>query len=173
MKPDTLARLLTIARGETPPLEAAGRNERKELAPEAPAIAPLRPLRPENDEGQSASPSAGTPAEKTPPDDDEAAIEERAGLASDRVPPVYLDAWARLNHQKPAGVSETEWLRAKDDGGRFLDQWGSTAAELGYSPGELFDVGAGAIWRLVGESVLGVGSFWLVLRGGRRLERLG
>ena len=56
---------------------------------------------------------------------DEAAIEERAGLAADRVPPVYLDAWARLNHQKPEGVSEAEWRRALDDGGRFLDAWGN------------------------------------------------
>jgi len=39
------------------------------------------------------------------PEPDEAAIEERAGLAADRVPPVYLDAWARLNHRKPARVS--------------------------------------------------------------------
>jgi hypothetical protein len=103
--------------------------------------------------------------------DDEAAIEERAALAADSVPAVFLDAWARLNHQKPAGVSETEWLRAKDDGGRFLDKWGSEAAELRYSPSELFDVGAGVIWRLAGEPVLGVGSCWLVLRGGRRLAR--
>ena len=49
------------------------------------------------------------------------AIEERAGLAADRVPRAYLDAWARLNHRKPARVSEAEWRRALDDGGRFLD----------------------------------------------------
>jgi hypothetical protein len=29
--------------------------------------------------------------------DDEAAIEERAGLAADRVPAIYLNVWARLN----------------------------------------------------------------------------
>ena len=45
-------------------------------------------------------------------------------------PPVYLDGWARLSHQKPFEVSEAEWRLALDDGGRFLDAWGSEAAEL-------------------------------------------
>ena len=38
-----------------------------------------------------------------------AEIEERAGLAADRVPAVYLDAWARLNHQMPANVDGSQW----------------------------------------------------------------
>jgi hypothetical protein len=38
----------------------------------------------------------------------QAAIEERAGLAADGVPAVYLDAWARLNCQKPFDVSEAD-----------------------------------------------------------------
>ena len=59
----------------------------------------------------------------------QAAIEERAGLAADCVPAVYLDAWARLNCQKPFGVSETEWRLALDDGGGFLNAWGNEAAE--------------------------------------------
>jgi len=53
------------------------------------------------------------------------AIEERAALAADRVPAVYLDAWARLNHQKPTSVSEAEWRLALDDGGRFSRRLGS------------------------------------------------
>ena len=43
---------------------------------------------------------------------DGAAIEERAGLAADRVPPIYLDAWARLCHQRPGTVMEAEWHQA-------------------------------------------------------------
>jgi hypothetical protein len=82
---------------------------------------------------------------------DEAAIEERAGLAADRVPAVYLDPWAWLNHRKPFDVSEADWPRALDDGGRFLDAWGNEAAEAGWTPGELFDVGPGLIWRLAGR----------------------
>jgi hypothetical protein len=37
------------------------------------------------------------------------AIEERAALAADRAPVCYLEAWARLNHQKPAQVSDAAW----------------------------------------------------------------
>jgi hypothetical protein len=102
---------------------------------------------------------------------EQAAIEERAGLTADRVPPVYLDAWARLNHQKPEGVSEAEWRQALDDGGLFLDRWGADAAALGYSPGELFDVVAGLIWRLAGEQVTGVGTYSVLLPGGRAIKR--
>jgi hypothetical protein len=171
MNPDTLARLLAIARGETPPLEPAGRNERKELTPEAPAITPLRRLRPENDERQSTILTAGAPAEQAPPDD-EAAIEERRGRAADRVPRVYLDAWARLNHQKPEGVSESEWRGALDDGGQFLDAWGSKAAEAGWTPGELFDAKAGLVWRLAGERIEAIGADRVPLCNGRTLAAL-
>jgi hypothetical protein len=90
--------------------------------------------------------------------DHAAEIEERAGLASDLVPLVYLDAWARLNHQKPSSVSETEWCRALDEGGQFLDRWGYVAHAFGWTPGEIFDVSAGLVWRLSGEPVEFIGS---------------
>jgi hypothetical protein len=99
------------------------------------------------------------------------AIEERAGLAADRVPPVYLDAWARLNCQKPASVSEAEWRLALDDGGRFLDAWGSEAAEAGWTPGQLFDVTAGLVWRLAGERVEAIGGDHVQLSDGRAIVR--
>jgi len=97
--------------------------------------------------------------------DYEAAIEERAGLATDRVPACYLDAWARLNHQqnhqqisaKPFAVSDAEWRLALNDGGLFLDAWGHDAAALGWTPGDLFDVTAGLVWRLAGERVEALG----------------
>jgi hypothetical protein len=73
------------------------------------------------------------------------AIEERAALASDRVPACYLEAWARLNHRNPTRVSEAQWRIAIDDGGRFLDQWGREAAQFGWTPAELFEAGAGLI----------------------------
>jgi hypothetical protein len=100
---------------------------------------------------------------------DRTAIEERAGLAADSVPAVYLDAWSRLNHQRRLGVSEAEWRLALDDGGRFLDAWGSEAAELGWTPGELFDVRAGLVWRLVGQHVEAIGADHLRLSGGRTI----
>jgi hypothetical protein len=87
---------------------------------------------------------------------DDAAIEERAGLAADYVPAVYLDAWAKLNHQKPMRVSKAQWRLALNDGGRFLDQWGWRAADLDWRPNELFVARAGLIWRLSGQLVEGV-----------------
>ena len=99
------------------------------------------------------------------------AIEERAGLTADRVPSVYLDTWARLNCQKPASVSETEWRLALDDGGQFLDAWGSEAADMGWTPGELFDVTAGLVWRLAGERVEAIGAEHVRLSDGRTIAR--
>jgi len=90
----------------------------------------------------------------TAPDVDVAdAIQERAAMAANSVPLRYLDGWATLNHQKPAQVSDAAWRIALDDGGRFLDQWGSKAVDLDWRPGELFAVKAGLIWRLSGELV--------------------
>ena len=50
-------------------------------------------------------------------------------MAMDSVPERYLDAWARLQCQKPTRVSDAEWRQAIDDAGRFLDQWGSLAVQ--------------------------------------------
>jgi hypothetical protein len=46
-------------------------------------------------------------------------IEERAGLAADRVPARYLDTWARLQCQRPSYAPVDTWQRAIEDGGRF------------------------------------------------------
>lgn len=101
------------------------------------------------------------------------AIEERAGLAADRVPTVYLDAWARQNCQKPASVAETEWQLALDDGGRFLDAWGRDAATLGWTPDALFDVGQALVWRLAGARVVALGPDHAQLSDGRTIYRRG
>lgn len=95
------------------------------------------------------------PAQIEPVDAD--AIEERAALAAGSVPACYLDTWALLNHQKPACVSEAEWLLVLDDGGRFLDAWGNEAADLGWTPAELFGPKIGLVWRLTGLSVKAIG----------------
>jgi len=71
------------------------------------------------------------------PDTDlEVEIEDRKGTAAGGVPEPYLDAWARLQCQKPMRVSDAEWRQAIDDAGRFLDQWGSLADEFQWTPGE-------------------------------------
>jgi hypothetical protein len=101
------------------------------------------------------------------------AFDERASLAADGVPPVYLKEWARLNCQKPASLSEAEWRQALDDGGRFLDAFGAEAAETGWTPIELFGIRAGLVWRLAGESVEAIGCDSVRLfGGGRSLARL-
>jgi hypothetical protein len=100
-------------------------------------------------------------------------IEERAGLAADSVPAVYLDAWARLNCQRPHGVIEADWHRALQDGGLFLDEFGNEAARLCWRPDELFDLRNGLIWRLSGERVLAVGTHGVRLRNGLTLGKRG
>ena len=79
------------------------------------------------------------------------AIEERAAILS--CPAAYRDTFARLKHQKPLAVSDAEWRLAVNDAGLFLDIWGAEAAALGLTPGDLFDVRAGLVWRLAGERV--------------------
>ena len=96
---------------------------------------------------------ARTPEQIARGEDLRDAIEERAGLCADRVPTIYRFAWAQLNHQKPTRVSDAVWRLALDDGGRFLDQWGSQAAELDWRPSEVFAARAGLIWRLCGKPV--------------------
>ena len=105
-----------------------------------------------------------------PPDPDEAEIEERKGMAADSVPEAYLDAWARLQCQRPR-VPDDEWQLAINDAGGFLDAWGSIAAEFGWTSGELFDVPrgdgtSGLIWFLKGEPVRSLGPDHAVLGNG-------
>jgi hypothetical protein len=74
------------------------------------------------------------------PDPGEVEVEEPKGMAMGGLPAAYLDAWARLQCQRPAQIAEATWRQAIDDAGRFLDQLGSLAVEFQWTPGELFDV---------------------------------
>ena len=74
-------------------------------------------------------------------------------MAADAVPTRYLKAWACLNCKRPVNVTEAAWRLALDDGGRFLDTWGGTAAEWGWTACDLFNVTAGLIWRIGGCGV--------------------
>jgi hypothetical protein len=144
MRADLAARLRRTMRGEvvaeTGVTGVAGVAERTGLRPKPPELRQLRRLRLKNaSEGRNAKEGVSSPV-TAPLANDLDAIEERAALAADCVPACYLEAWARLQCQKPASVSEAEWRRALDDGGRFLDAWGEDAAALGWMPGDLFDV---------------------------------
>jgi len=138
---------------------------------------PQQPQQPQGDRFRADGPTlARQPQEPQEPqrvvvasDEMEVAIEERAGLAADRVPAVYLDAWARLNCEKPFSVSDAEWRLALDDGGRFLDACGNEAADMGWLPGELFDVTAGLVWRLNGARIEAISADYARLSDGRKI----
>jgi hypothetical protein len=107
----------------------------------------------------------------------EAALEERAALASGSVPEQYLDAWARLQCQKPRQVSVADWRQAIDAARRFLDKWGSIADTFGWSPGDLFDVPregrpGGLAWFLAGETVRALGPEHAITTSDRVYDRL-
>ena len=160
MKADTLARLRSVARGDFAAVSGGdGVTVTPAVTPKKPEVTPVTPVTPKNDERGKATAEGAD------------AVDERAALAAGRVPSVYLDAWARLNHQKPYGVSEPEWRLALDDGGRFLDVCGKEAAALGWTPGELFDVTAGLIWRLAGERVEAIDAYRVRLSDGRTIAR--
>jgi len=140
-------------------------------------LRPLRPLPVKNDDlGKSVFRGVidGVPGL---PGSVQDAIEERAALCSGIVPASYLDAWARLNHQKPLRASEAEWRRALDDSGRFFDAWGWVAeSEWAWTAGELFDIpraigDGGLIWRLEGALVEAYGPDHVRLSDGRTILR--
>ena len=135
--------------------------------PQQPHGKPFRTAIAQPQQPQRASILAATPAYE---------IEERAALASDRVPAVYLDAWARLQCQKPMAVSAAEWRQAIDAAGRFLDAWGAFAVEFQWTPGELLDVPrhgerCGLIWFLGGETVRALGPAHAITESGRNFLR--
>jgi hypothetical protein len=169
MKADRLARLCRIASGGAPTALGYGVTNTFAVTPKKPAVTPVTPVTPlARQKGKSEQANIAI-LDGAEPDADE--IDERAGIANDSVPGLYLDAWARLNWQKPARVSETHWRLALDEGGRFLDTWGEEAAALGWTPGDLFDVAGGLVWRLGGERVEALGPDHVRLGNGQILER--
>jgi hypothetical protein len=67
-------------------------------------------------------------------DPDEAGIEKCKGMAMNSVPEPYLDAWARLQCQKPVPVPETQWRQAIDDAGRFSNGAATPSSFVGPLP---------------------------------------
>jgi len=181
MRPDLLASLRAIMRGDLAPKTA--------VTPETPVtgligyrsnpleLQALQRLQVKNRSLGKVKISAVTSPVPPPPEPEQGAIDERAGLCADGVPPLYLDAWARLNCRKPLRASEAEWRRALDDGGRFLDAWGSLAAEWGWTVGELFDLPRGAasdgglVWFITGAKVEAFGPDHASLEDGRIFDR--
>ena len=137
MMAEALAELRRVMRGERSRTATAGVTVTPAVTAKHPLFTPVTPVTPEtHGTGKPQGAESRTAARSRP-------SRGARGPCGGRVPAVYLDAWARLNCQKPEGVTEADWRRALDDGGRFLDGFGEKAAEIGWSPGELFDVGRG------------------------------
>jgi hypothetical protein len=54
------------------------------------------------------------------------------------VPNVFAEALAHLERRCPDYIEPEQWRQAVEDGRRFLAQWGSQAAALGWTTKELF-----------------------------------
>ena len=99
------------------------------------------------------------------------------------IPEAYATAFAELQIAQPIGVSLPQWLRAVDDAGRFLDQWGHVAEQLQWSVEDLFkrpaptaktpalDLGTlGLCWVIDGRNVVALDAYSATI-GGRRMFR--
>jgi hypothetical protein len=72
-----------------------------------------------------------------------AAFEERAAIVEydASVPRNWAEGFARLDlAERLAGIEPDTWRQLIDDGGRFLDRWGSEADQLGWSAVDVFGV---------------------------------
>ena len=168
MKAETLAELRSVMRGET--VASQGVTVTRAVTLETPTVTPVTPVTPNFDKGGNANSQGEATADRTRPDD-EAAIEERAALADGGVPAAYLNVWARFCHQLPPFAAPELWRRAVHDAGRFLDGFGSQAAQLGYTPAEIFDIHGGLVWRLAGARVEAIGADRVWLSDGRDFFR--
>ncbi|MGB7097525.1 MAG: AAA family ATPase [Xanthobacteraceae bacterium] len=99
-------------------------------------------------------------------------LEERKAMAAGSCPEQFLDAYSRLQCQRPLSISDADWRQAIDDTGQLLDRWGSLAAEFQWTPGELFDLPSqdmpgGLVWWLRGEQVEALGPRFARTKSGR------
>lgn len=136
---------------------------------------------------QNISPSGGHVTKQAGVDFDAHDVDERAAVAiyDGGIPEVYAEAFARLQIAQPIGVHYHQWLRAIDDAGRFLDQWGSEAERLQWSADNLFktreapsaiptlsdNYTAGLCWLLQGTDVYALDSATATLGDGRIFSR--
>lgn len=107
----------------------------------------------------------------TLPDPGRAAILEADG----GVPTVFAEAFAVFMGRCPDGVPEVQWWQAIDDASRFLDAWGTIAADLGWTGPDLFERaerGAhGLTWVLAGRDVVALTDTTAALGPDSRTER--
>jgi hypothetical protein len=145
-------------------------------APAKPSAALLAKLKQHKAEIAALLQQGAAPSIEEPPEPDDVELEERKAMATGSVPEPYLDAWARLQCQRPTGFPEEVWRQAMDDGGCFLDRLGKHAPELGWMPGDLFNVPSdgrrgGLVWFLRGEGVNQIGIDYAQTTSGRVFKR--
>jgi hypothetical protein len=103
---------------------------------------------------------------------DEFAATERAAIAVEdgRVPAAYASAWATFQISQPRNATEAEWLRAVNDGGRFLDEWAHLALDFAWQPEDVFGP-SGLAWFCAGEWVKSLGPEVAITASGRIFRR--
>ena len=114
-------------------------------------------------------------------------FDERVAIAiyDGGIPEAYAAAFAQLQIAQPIGVSHPQWLRAIDDAGRFLDQWGYVAEQLKWSVEDLFkrpaptaktpalDLGTlGLCWVIDGRNVVALDAYSATIGDGRMFRSL-
>jgi hypothetical protein len=180
MKADLAARLRRTMRGEaiaeTGVTGVSGVTGRTGLRLKPQQLRQLRPLRLERDDGRKSAKEGVSSPVTAPIAPDFDAIEERAAMAADCVPACYLDAWARLQCQRPFSIDPDLWRQTVNDAGLFLDCWGSDATRMRWTVGELFEMPpglppGGLVWQLKGERVNELGKYRARLTDGRLIER--
>jgi hypothetical protein len=181
MRPEVAKRLARAFPGLTIPVTGvdgvAGVADVSRYARKPQQLRQLRPIRLEIEERKNDAKEGVAASVAEPLDAEVEAIEERAAIVCETCPAPYVDTFAGLNHQKPFAVSDAEWRLALDDAGRFLDDWGADAADMQWSPGDLFDVPrpgrpGGLVWRLRGERVESLGWDHARLSDGRILKQV-
>ena len=171
MHPELVARLRLVMQGNsTTKTGVAGVTGVARYARKGPELRQLRPLRLEKGKAGKDVVAGVIGGVIAPNGPDEVEVDERAALAADSVPAVYLKGWARLQCQKPRDVSDEQWRLAVNDAGLFLDRWGSEAAKAGWTAGDLFDTAAGLVWFIGGATVEAFGSDHARLSDGGRFE---
>ncbi len=98
---------------------------------------------------------------------------ERAAIAiiDANVPTAYAEAWAAFQIRKQCHASATDWNRAVDDAGRFLDAWAELALDFGWRPLDIFGP-TGVAWFCAGERVRALGPNNAITASGRIFTRL-
>jgi len=90
------------------------------------------------------------------------------------VTPAFARVFAALQVARPASVDEFRWYQAINDGGVFLDTWGRTAEQLGWSASDIIGpqfTPTALAWALQGAQVIGLTATSARISDGRMFVR--